>query len=262
VQGFYSLKDMIQTPLGRINFIVPMLEFGLLYELLSRRRWWVVFALLDGGTVLLSFSRGGLLATGFTLALTSVLALGVRGQRRVSLITAATLALSALVLAVTPALRVLLQAFAIVGRTAANRLELWHDAWQAAAWRPLTGVGYGAYEVIGTQRDVHNLVFALLAETGVPGLALLAGAVLAAAGRVLRAAADPRTGARRGEALGLSAGLAVVLAHSMFDPFFEGFSLIWVAAVFAWIMGPWPRDPSPAARLSPAAAPAAIAAPS
>jgi O-antigen ligase len=238
-QGFYALKGQILLPLGGSNFLAMFLEFGLLYELLSRRRWWMIFALADAVGTVLTFSGGALLATGATLAAAAVVVLGMRGQRKVSIVMMAVLALTAAALATTPALRVLVAAFSIVGRTAASRLELWQDAWQAAAWRPLTGVGYAAYESIGTMRAAHSLPLALLAETGVIGLGLFALALAAAVARVVRAALDPGTGPRRAEALGIAGGLAVILAHSLIEPFFSGFSLVWAGAVFAWINGPW-----------------------
>jgi O-antigen ligase len=256
-QGFYTVKSGVMLPLGGSNFLALFLEFGLLYELLSRRRWWVLFVVLDVAGILLTFSRGALLATGAMLVLASFTVLGVRGQRSVSLIVAGTLATGGAVLTMTPALKVLVRAFAVVGRTAGSRIEIWQDAWRAAAWRPITGVGYGAYESIGTVRDAHSLPLALLAETGVIGLALFSLAIMAAAGRVVRAGTDLRTGERRAEALGVAAGLAVVLLHSLIEPFFLGFSLVWSAAIFAWIMGPWlPLGPT----LRPQTVPAAVAA--
>lgn len=238
-QGFYALKNEVILPLGGNNFLAIFLEFGLLYELLSRRRWWLPCAALNATGIILTLSRGALLSSGIMLTLMSVVVLGVRGQRKFSLIGIGTLTAAGAVLAMTPALRILVTSFNIVNRTAGSRLELWQDAWQAAAWRPMTGVGYGAYESIGAQRDVHSLPLALLGETGTIGLALFSLAVLSVLIRVVAAAADRRTGPRRPEALGVAAGLGVVLLHSLIEPFFLGFSLVWAAAVFAWIQGPW-----------------------
>jgi len=239
VLGYYALKNGIMLPLGGSNYLAVFLEFGLFFELLARRRGWPVLVALNGAGILLTFSRGALLASGMMLAGLTVVMLFMRGRRPVAAAVIAAMLAAAVVVSVTPALQVMLRAFEILSRTADSRIELWQDAWQAAAWRPLTGVGYGAYESIGTLRDAHSLPMALLAETGVVGLALFSFALLAALGRALRFSADPLAGHRRPEAQGLAAGLMVVLLHSLIEPFFLGFSAIWAAAVFAWIAGPW-----------------------
>jgi O-antigen ligase len=246
-QGYYALKSEVQLPLGGSNFLALFLEFGLLFELLARRRWWIVFAAVDVLGILLTLSRGALLATGATLMVTSLAMLGMRGQRAGFLVVAGTAAVAGVVLATTPVFRVLVDAFAILSRSAGLRIEIWKVAWQAAAWRPITGVGYGAYASVGAVRDVHSLPIALLAETGIVGLALFALALLAVLGRVVKVAVDSRTGTRRAEALGVAAGLGVVLLHSLIEPFFLGFSMVWSAVIFAWIAGPWwptPERPS------------------
>jgi O-antigen ligase len=247
--GYYALKSEIQLPLGGSNFLALFLEFGLLFEVLARQRWWVLFAAVDLVGILLTLSRGALLATGGALVLTSLVMLSIRGQRAGFVIVAGTAAAAGVMLATTPALKVLVSAFAILSRSAGLRIEIWKVAWQAAAWRPITGVGYGAYASVGAVRDVHSLPIALLTETGVIGFVLFALAILAVLGRAARAALDARTGDRRPEALGVAAGLGVVLLHSLIEPFFLGFSMVWASVIFAWVMGPWgpasERSPSP-----------------
>src|SRR6185436_15989649 len=78
--GYYNIKDGIALPLGGSNFIALFLEFGLLYELLSRRRFWLPFMVLNGVGVVMTFSRGALLASGAMFLATSLAALGLRGQ--------------------------------------------------------------------------------------------------------------------------------------------------------------------------------------
>jgi O-antigen ligase len=243
--GYYALKNGVTLPLGSSNYLALFLEFGLVYELLSRRPGWALFLALDAAGMLLTFSRGALLATGATLAFTAIVLLAVEGQRRVSLIVAGTLVAGGIVLVTLPELRIVLDAFSILGHTADSRIELWQDAWDAASWRPLIGVGYGAYESIGTARNAHSLPLALLAETGVVGLALFGGAIAAVFGRILKLAADRGTGPRRSEAIGVAGALAVVLMHSLVEPFFLELSLIWSAVIFGWIIGPWGTAPAP-----------------
>ncbi|HEX7938102.1 MAG TPA: O-antigen ligase family protein [Gemmatimonadaceae bacterium] len=237
--GYYGIKDGINVPLGGSNFIALFLEFGLFYELLSRRRFWLPFMALNGVGVVMTFSRGALLASAAMFLVTSIAVLGLRGQRRVAPIVLGSALAGLVALLTVPALQVFQLAFSLLGRTAGARADLWRAAWQAASWRPITGVGYGAYESVGTLRDVHSLPLALLAETGVVGLALFTVAMLAALFRVATVGVTDRDLSRRGESLGLAAGLAVVLVHSQIEPFFEGLALCWAGMVFAWIVGPW-----------------------
>lgn len=63
--------------------------------------------------------------------------------------------------------------------TADERLALWRAAWQVVQQAPLLGVGPGQYartqpaaQIGATPRNAHSNYFAMLAETGVVGLAL------------------------------------------------------------------------------------------
>lgn len=248
--GYYALKSGVMLPLGGSNYLAVFLEFSLFFELVTRRRGWPLLVALNAAGIILTFSRGALLASFVVLVLTALVMLFLRGRRTVALVVFVILAGASVVLAATPSLQVLIQAFDIVTRTADSRLELWQDAWRAAAERPLTGVGYGAYESIGTHRDAHSQPMALLAETGVTGLVLFSVAVLGALGRLLAVAARRENEARRGEALGIVAGMLAVLLHSFIEPFFAGSAALWTAAICGWIAAPWgPRPADPEVRV-------------
>jgi O-antigen ligase len=102
--------------------------------------------------------------------------------------------------------------------SARGRVDAWRTGLNMAAERPLTGVGAGAFVVAwpmfapgdaGPARTEHNTFVQLLAELGIPGLALFLGAFLAGLLGVSRAARRPRIGSyARGVQCGL-AGFAV-----------------------------------------------------
>lgn len=106
-----------------------------------------------------------------------------------------------------------------------NRRAWWREA--AGAWsdRPVAGWGAGSFRAthLRYRRDelsvtqAHSVAFQLLAETGLVGLALLAGGLGAlAAAAVSRLRALPRGGERDLAAAAL-AGVAGWLVHGLFD---------------------------------------------
>lgn len=253
-QEFYRFKNETQVPLGGSNYLAVFLEFCLVYELVRRAPGWLVFAALEAVAIVLTFSRGALVALAGALVLVTVSFLARRGERRGAVVVGALAAIAGLALAAVPRGRLLLQAFSTLTYTAASRAELWSYAWAAAAEAPLTGVGFGAYEVVGGVRDPHGTLFKLLAETGVPGV-LLFGILLGGfAAIALRAALRPSAHAeRRREGWALCLALSPVLAHSLIEPFFFSRSAFWMAVVLAWMAvlpgsPAFPPDEPPPAR--------------
>ena len=114
------------------------------------------------------------------------------------------------------------------------RVALWHEASQAVAWRPLTGVGAGAFVVVDRRfrsperkfsrpwelaSDPHSLPLLVGATSGIPGL-LLAGLVVVLLLRQMRIARreSGRAGAaaRAPTSFRFSAGLAYLTAAVTF----------------------------------------------
>jgi O-antigen ligase len=95
-----------------------------------------------------------------------------------------------------------------------GRVDAWRTGMEMAKERPLTGVGAGAFVVawptfapgdVGPARTEHNTFVQLLAELGIPGLALFLGAFFAGVLGVSGAARVPRLEAY---ARGVQCGLA------------------------------------------------------
>ena len=163
------------------------------------RKSWLRTAYLGGmaimvGAILLTQSRGGLIATGTVIGLYSI-----RGLKRGRALVGVG-ALLALAVYFGPA------ATWQRGETIADykddasaqgRIDAWRTGLNVFEGRPLTGVGAGAFTLAwaefapgdaGPARSAHNTFVQVVAETGLPSFLLFVGAVAAAALGLSRAA--------------------------------------------------------------------------
>ncbi len=235
--SYFGLKDGIVTPMGLSNFIAVFFEFGIVYEVLTRRRGWLPFSLINLSALLLTLSRGALAALAMTLIVGAALAALLPGQRKASLALLGVLAAAVVGLVATPLGQFIIEAFGTVSRSATARMALWQSALEAASHAPLTGVGFGTFESVGENRHTHSLPFELLSGTGVFGFGLF---VFAMAAIVVKAFAEAlnehRTREDRRENLALALALFGILSHSLIEPFFLGRSAIWTGIVLAWMV--------------------------
>jgi O-antigen ligase len=111
-----------------------------------------------------------------------------------------------------------------LGSVGGQRYDLWRVSWKEFESAPAGGVGegnyaFGYYEKRRTDRnleDPHSLPFRLLAETGIVGLLLFVGVIVALGVGVTRSARSSPPSDRRIIA-GLAAGGAVVIGQSLTD---------------------------------------------
>ena len=105
-----------------------------------------------------------------------------------------------------------------------NRWDWWQEAWRAFRDEPAVGKGAGTFELVNRierQRDIavtepHNLPLQFLADTGIVGFLLAAGALVAA---FTAAVATVRRldGMERGAALALALAVVAFCLHSLVD---------------------------------------------
>jgi O-Antigen ligase len=111
-----------------------------------------------------------------------------------------------------------------LGSVGGQRYDLWRVSWKEFESAPVGGVGegnyaFGYYEKRRTDRnleDPHSLPFRLLAETGIVGLFLFVGVIVALGVGITRSARSSPPNDRRTIA-GLAAGGAVVIGQSLTD---------------------------------------------
>ena len=157
---------------------------------LSARAWlrWSYLGAIAvmAAAILLTQSRGGLLAAGAVLALW-----GVRGLRHgPTLVAVAAIAGLAIYFAPRAAVE---RAETISSyeedASAQGRIDAWRTGWNVMKARPLTGVGAGVFALAwseyapgdaGPARSAHNTFVQVVAETGFPAFGLFVGALAAA----------------------------------------------------------------------------------
>jgi putative inorganic carbon (HCO3(-)) transporter len=186
--------------------------------------------------LLLTGSRGALL--GLAVALVAAPFAAPSGRRG----GAAGLALAAVLFGavcfVTIAPAPVVQRIAHADTSGSGRTDIWRMGARMVAAQPFTGVGAGNFSVAtvdyllrpgATKRAVyivdqpkvaHNIYLEVLAELGIPGLALFAAIV---AGGLLSARAAVRSAAHRGlrETEGLARGLLLALLAMLASAFFS-----------------------------------------
>lgn len=192
-----SYGDPNFLAVGLVPAIALTVGLSAVYRDAGRRAVLLIAAAVLAGGLAASGSRGGIVAAGFS-ALVAVLV--VRGRRLpvVAMILGA-LAIGGLWMATSsPATWERVRSF----DTGAGRTDLWEVAWRMSKAHPVAGVGLDGYfkesaryirqpgrlptggeftrSVLRQPLVAHNTYLQMLAETGVPGLCLLLGAILAA----------------------------------------------------------------------------------
>jgi O-antigen ligase len=158
-----------------------------------------------------------------------------------------------------------------------DRYQLWQQAVKAAETRPLTGIGAGAYGLYWQAHasvplhvsDAHSLYLQTLAETGIVGLALIAGLLLCMLGTGIRRAlrAPPEL---RMPLAGAAAAIAAFAVSAAYDWVWQLGAIACLALILGAVclVGGEPRAtrrsaaaaaPAPRRRLPRWAAPAGIA---
>jgi O-antigen ligase len=193
-----------------------------------RRHVYLLLLIPIGVALLLTQSRGGMLASGVVLLLWTM-----RSLKRAPALIGVGIALIC-VFQLSPGSswqkRTDESTYAGEDVSERGRIDAWRTGMEMAKERPLTGVGAGAFVIawptfapgdVGEARTEHNTFVQLIAELGIPGLALFLAAFLAGLFGVSRAARVPRL---EPYARGVQCGLA-------------GFAMCSISGGIAWS---WP----------------------
>jgi O-antigen ligase len=237
--GYVELAALLAVGLATGLAEEARRDRGRLSWIESRRAKWVVLA---WGTafvlvlsVLVSLSRGGVLAVSAGLVAFVLLRLWARGSSRLSprgmLATIALLALAAIAVASllpTEARDRVISLGAVTSEASGSyRLAVWRDTRRLIASSPIVGSGFGAYadalrrfRTAAGEVDVEHAESDLLEAVAEGGalaallIASLAGFVLLAG---LRAARSEPQRLQRSVATGALAGVLALGVHSLFD---------------------------------------------
>ena len=227
---FAALMVLLSGPVISELFVRRRLETRLLY---------LIAAVLMAVPVLLTGSRGGILAYLTMVAAIALAAVRFHEKRVVSDKMLVPISLGLLVFAVIIGLAIflggdesILRGFGLnygAGDFTSGRRYFWAVAWQIFLAHPLLGVGMDAFGVAFTQFDTrngfyrveqaHNDYLQMLADGGIAGFLLTVGFLFLffrEALRRIKESAGDRSGLRHFR-LGAFAGCCGVLVHSFFD---------------------------------------------
>lgn len=211
----------------------------------GKKRWfWAAGAAVILLAVILTYSRGAWLL-GVPAGLLVIGLLKGKRVRTYALVALAVLGLCLIPLMQTERFASLLD---LQSGTTFLRLQLWQSSWEMAKDHLWTGVGldnflyyYGDYILPGAEIErwlshPHNFALDLLVRTGLPGLLLFLGALLAAGLPVARRW-QLHAPASRAVLVGLLGGLAAMFAHGLIDnALFVPELAHWVFFVLAYLV--------------------------
>lgn len=184
--------------------------------------WWNAIALLCLAGVALAQTEAAYVAILGTLFLASLFS---RGERRVTVPAAAVLAV---ILALTPLGKVVIQKLTFNDYSGQVRQGQWGETWNLLKDHPMFGAGLGGYPTALVPyhthvadeifQDPHTLVFNVWVELGLPGLAAFA----LLAWTTVRTVWDKRKESDRILAFAAFAALAEMSIHGLADvPYFK-----------------------------------------
>lgn len=182
VVGIYFKKNLFAVSWGRSNYlasffvlIIP-LTFGYLFYTKSRKLklFFSVGLIFMFLAIILTLSRGGLIALVLTLML-----LFVRTLKARSLVPfVSVLVIVVVIILLNPLTYVIAEGMSSLETTGSvySRLNFYEDTWNAFLKYPLTGVGFGNLSFYATfilakdaSSSAHNIVLGMLGETGLIG---------------------------------------------------------------------------------------------
>lgn len=163
VTGFYDLKDYARTLIGKSNFISIFISFDLLYEFISRDKYWKIFFLFSLAALIATISRGAIVSLVIALAGYFIVGLVNKNISKKKLILSflTLFILFAAVMLFTAPGKVLLKGLSagIGASTVGTRQVLWAESYTETLLNPL-GVG------IVWKGDPHNFIFSSLRNLG------------------------------------------------------------------------------------------------
>ncbi len=197
----------------------------------DKRLLYLVAVVLMGASLLLSGSRGGLVAVLCEMIVLIILTTGRKGAKKLVLKVALSLLLAAAVIggAIFVGGDTSLTRFAETASSqdiTSNRTHIWSVTFKVVAANMPLGTGLGAYPQAYTRFDTlsgmeeveqaHNDYLQILADAGIVGLIIGAWFLFLFVREGLRTSRRHNT-FRRGIGVGAFAGCSAVLIHSLFD---------------------------------------------
>lgn len=164
VTGFYDLKDYAVTFIGKSNFISIFISFDLIYEFISREKYWKFFFVISLVALVATISRGAIVSVAIALAvyfIVGLLNININKKKLITNFLILFILFTIAMLFTEPGKTLLKGLQAGLGAsTVSSRKLLWKESFIETLLNPL-GVG------IVWKDDPHNILFSALRNLGV-----------------------------------------------------------------------------------------------
>ena len=250
----------VDLPWGRTNYLAGLLILALPVTLgllgharrAAARTVWATLLVLQAGGVVVSASKGAILALVAGLALAFLQ--GGRVARVGLAVMAAVIGVGVLTFTIGPLHDVLayrLQESALQ-YSMGERMDLYQLSWDEFVKHPVLGIGLNNFSVssnrlTGVDTVPHNFQLGFLAELGLVGFLIACAWMWAVGASAHRARRTASTGPERALALGLWGAFLAFAIHNQFEStiYGEQFKILLVlVAAAAWRLGQERPEPS------------------
>ncbi|MCK9281425.1 MAG: O-antigen ligase family protein [Melioribacteraceae bacterium] len=237
----FFTKNLLATSWGKSNYLaafyVLIIPFTVGFLLASKSKITKTVLsfslLLMFSAVLVTLSKGGILALGVGLSVFVVKAI----KPRTIIPILSVIALVAIILLLNPMTYVIFEGLTNVDNSFSTmtRINFYVDTWHAFLNHPLTGVGLGnlgfyALFKISASASAHNIVLGMLGETGIVGALIFLPLLGYAYFRTIKNYYTEKNERIKILLWSFVGAFTGVLVHSMIEPNFEGFQF----AVMFW----------------------------
>lgn len=166
---------------------------------------------------ILTFSRGGYLAIGFTSIVCLSMFFSSMRRKHLPLLTLSTFLFAALLFIPNPLSARFFSSLDLSDHSTSGRLAIWNEATHIIATHPITGVGLGNYSntvkpsaLYREPRYAHNIFLDIAAETGIINSVVFLLLLIFPIARTLKRSSKPLEFAA-------SASLLIFSVHSLFE---------------------------------------------
>lgn len=237
----FFTKNLLATSWGKSNYLaafyVLIIPFTIGFLLASKSKITKILLsfslILMFSAILITLSKGGILALGIALTVFIIKALKPRTIIPILIVVI----LATIIMLLNPLTAVIFEGLTQVDNSFSTmtRINFYIDTWNAFLAHPITGVGLGnlgfyALFKISASASAHNIILGLLGETGIVGALIFLPMLGYSYFTMIKTYLNEKNERIKILLWAFISSFTGVLVHSMIEPNFEGFQF----AVMFW----------------------------